>query len=201
MGMTILLIDRGGFGPRSILTTLLLLLALTAAAICQAQTQAQEILTTNRTTEIRSEPSDTATSLQSLPAQAKVQLIERKGAWSRVKADTADAKTGWVRMMHLRGSVIVEEAPQQTKSGGLLSGFNRLLGGNSQGNQRAQSATLGIRGLSPEELKTANPDAQQLAMMKSFAASKPDAERFAKEVPLKAVDVQDPAESNRGARR
>ena len=173
------------------LAGLVLMVSATAA-------RAQDTLTTNRATDVRAQPDDSAPSLQSLTAQSKVQLLERKGAWSRVKTDT---HTGWVRMMHLRGGVTIEEAPQPTKSGGFLTGFNRLLGGSQPANQRAQSATLGVRGLSPEDLQTATPNPQQLAALKSFAANKPEAERFAKEVPLNKVDVADPADSARGGRR
>ncbi|MEI6737373.1 MAG: SH3 domain-containing protein [Pseudomonadota bacterium] len=161
---------------------------------------AQEIQTTNRATDVRAQPDESAPLLQALSAQTKVQLIERKGAWSRVKTDS---HTGWVRMMHLRGGVILEEQPQAgaKSGGGFMSGFNKFLGGNQQSNQRAQSATLGVRGLSPDELQTATPNPQQLAAMKSFSANKPDAERFAKEVPLTKTDVPDPADSGRGGRR
>ncbi len=163
------------------------------------QLQAQEPLTTNRTTELRAQPDDSASALQTLPAQSKVQLLERKGAWSRVKTES---QTGWVRMMHLRGGVVLEEPSQSGSSGGgFLSGVNRLLGGSKQANPRAQSATLGVRGLSPEELQTATPNPQQLAALKSFAANKSEAERFAKEVPLTKTDAPDPAESGRGGRR
>ncbi len=162
------------------------------------QLQAQELLTTNRPTELRAQPDDNASSLQSLAAQAKVQLMERKGAWSRVKTES---QTGWVRMMHLRGGAILEESPTSSSGGGFLSGFNKLLGGNKQTNTRAQSATLGVRGLSPEELQTATPNPQQLAALKSFAANKSEAERFAKEVPLNKTDASDPADAGRGGRR
>lgn len=156
---------------------------------------AQEVLTTNRGTELRANPDDAAASLQSLASQSKVQLLERKGAWSRVKTDT---QTGWVRMMHLRGGVMLEESPPQSKSGGFLSGFNRMLGGSQQTNQRAQSATVGIRGLSPEELKAASPNPQALAAAKSFAASKSEAEQFAKAASLNAVKIDDPVAGGSG---
>lgn len=160
---------------------------------------AQEPFTTNRATEMRATPDDTGMVLETLPAQAKVQLLERKGAWSRVKTE---AQTGWVRMMHLRGGVTIgESAPASRSGGGFLSGFNRLLGGSQQTNQRAQSATLGIRGLSPEELQTASPNPQALAQMKSYSATKPDAEKFAKEATLARTDVADPGEPARGSRR
>ncbi len=187
-------------------------LALLACVVCVSTTTAQspapagnaaaapEIVTTNRATELRASPDDASALLQSLAAQTKVQLLERKGAWSKVKTDT---QTGWVRMMHLRGGVVIEEAAPAQKSGGggFLSSFNRFLGGSPQTNQRAQSATVGIRGLSPEELKTATPNAQALADMKSFASSKPDAEKFAKDAKLARADVADPLEQPKGGRR
>ena len=182
-----------------IVSAVIAVLALTGVA--GAFAQAQESVTTNRATELRANPDDSATSLASLPPQSKVQVIERKGAWSKVKTDT---QSGWVRMMHLRGGVTLEEAPQsgsKSNSGGFLAGFNRLLGGNQQTNQRAQSATVGIRGLSAEELKTASPNPQALAEMKSFVCNKPDAEKFAKEVNLAKVEVADPGEAPRGGRR
>ncbi len=181
-----------GFIKRSIF---IISVAVTSIQLTQLS-YAQEILTTNRATDIRAEPSDSAASLQSLNAQTKVTLVQRKGAWTKVKTET---QTGWVKMMHLRGAVSVEET-SQTKSGGFLSGVNRFLGGNQGSSPRAQSATLGIRGLSPEELKTASPDAKQLAAMNANAASKPDAERFAKEVPLTKTNVADPIDAERGSR-
>ncbi len=157
---------------------------------------AQEPLTTNRATEMRSQPDDSASSLQSLSPQTKVQLVERKGAWSRVKTDS---QTGWVRMMHLRGGITLDEPATTTgSSGGFLSGANRFFGGNKQGNMRAQSATLGVRGLSPEELKSASPNPQALATAKSFASTKADAEQFAKAANLSSAKVNDPGVAGTG---
>jgi len=172
-----------------------------ALALTGFTAYAQESVTTNRATELRANPDDSALSLQSLAPQAKVQVIERKGAWSKVKTET---QTGWVRMMHLRGGVTIEEAPQsgsRSSGGGFLAGFNRMLGGNQQTNRRAQSATVGIRGLSAEELKTASPNPRALAEMKSFVCNQSDAEKFAKDVNLAKVDVADPGEAARGGRR
>lgn len=102
---------------------------------------------------------------------------------------TAPKEIGWVRMMHLRGGVVVVEA-QASSGGGFMSGFGRLFGGgSSRGSTQAQSATVGIRGLSPEELKTASPDAAALAKMNSYKSDKPEAERYAKEAKLAQANV------------
>jgi hypothetical protein len=171
-----------------------------ASGVC-ASTSAQEVVNTNRATDMRAAPDDAAAVVQMLPPQSKLQVLERRGAWTRVKGAAADAPSGWVRMMHLRGEVAVEQSAPPS-SGGFLGGVNRLLGGSKQTNTRAQSATLGIRGLSPEELQAAQPNPQALAKTKSFAATKPDAEQFAKEASLAKADVPElGVEPTRGARR
>ena len=102
---------------------------------------------------------------------------------------TPPKETGWVRMMHLRGGVVVVEA-QASSGSGFMSGFGKIFGGgSSRGSTQAQSATVGIRGLSPEELKTASPDAAALAKMNSYKSDKPEAERYAKEAKLAQANV------------
>ena len=123
---------------------------------------AQEPLMTNRTTELRAAPDDTATVVKLLAEKAPVQLQERKGAWSRVKSAN---DTGWVRMMHLRGGATIT-SDQQTSGGGWLASMNRLLSGSdSRTNQRAQSATVGIRGFSKDDLAKAELNPAEFAKL------------------------------------
>ena len=56
---------------------------------------------------------------------------------------------------------------------------------------------MGVRGLSPEELKNASPDGEALKRMHSYAADKGAAERFAREGKLADVKV----DYNEGARK
>jgi hypothetical protein len=150
---------------------------------------AQEIVLTNRQTDLRATPDDGAPSLKSLAPQTSVKVVERKGPWTRVQLDM---QLGWVRMMHLRGGVIVGDnpSPAATSTGtSWMAGLNRLVGGPTKQDQRAQSATLGVRGLSAEDLRSASPDAQALNQMKSFAVTKSDAERYAQEARLATVTV------------
>ena len=164
---------------------------------------AQEPLFTNRATEMRAAPDDAAKVVRALPEKSAVQQLQRKGAWTMVQFTTGTDKspvkeTGWVRMMHLRGGVVVV-APQSSSDGGFMSSFNRMLSGNSgRSSTQAQSATVGIRGLSPEELKTASPDAAALAKMNSYKSDKPEAERFAKEAKLAKADVPELNDAARG---
>ena len=185
------------------------LLFLTAATTTAATTTiatiapAQEPLFTNRATDLRASPDDAAKLVRALPAKSSVQQLERRGAWTRVQviegadnvtdkaaAKAAPKETGWVRMMHLRGGVVVVESQPASSGSGFMSGFNRLLsGGSGRSSTQAQSATVGIRGLSPDELKTASPDAAALAKMNSFKSDKPEAERYAKEAKLAQANV------------
>ena len=166
---------------------------------------AQEPLFTNRATEMRAAPDDAAKVVRALPEKSTVQQLQRKGAWTMVQFTTGTDKspvkeTGWVRMMHLRGGVVVVDSPSSSSSGGgFMSSFNRLLSGNSgRSSTQAQNATVGIRGLSPEELKTASPDAAALAKMNSYKSEKPEAERFAKEAKLAKADVPELNDAARG---
>ena len=182
------------------------LLFLTAATTTAATTTtiatiapAQEPLFTNRATDLRASPDDAAKLVRALPAKSSVLQLERRGAWTRVQViESADKtidkaatkETGWVRMMHLRGGVVVVESQAASSGSGFMSGFNRLLsGGSGRSSTQAQSATVGIRGLSPDELKTASPDAAALAKMNSFKSDKPEAERYAKEAKLAQANV------------
>ncbi len=141
-------------------------------------TSAQEPLTTNRATELRAGPEDSAAIVKQLAEKTPLQLQERKGAWSRVKSGN---DTGWVRMMHLRGGATVV-ADEKSSSSGWLTSFNRLLSGSESTrttNQRAQSATVGIRGFSKEDVASAELNPAELEKLKRYQATDADATSLA----------------------
>ena len=135
---------------------------------------------TNKATELRAAPDDTARVVQSLADKTAVTVLVRQGAWQQVRVGT---NTGWVRMMHLRGgsSVVAE---QQSTSGGYLAAFTRLLTGgadrtSNRSGQRAQSATVGIRGFSKEDVAAAELNPAELEKLKRFTPSDADGRRLA----------------------
>jgi hypothetical protein len=137
---------------------------------------AQDAVLTNRVTELRAAPDDGAAVIQSLREKTPVQVLKRQGPWNQAKVGT---NTGWVRMMHLRGgsSVVVE---QQSASGGFFSSFNRLLlGDRERGQQTKQSATLGIRGFSREDVERAELNPAELEKLKRYQASDVQARQLA----------------------
>ncbi len=142
---------------------------------------AQEPVTTNRMTELRAAPDETARVIRPLAEKTTVQTVQRRGAWTQVKVGP---DTGWVRMMHLRGGATVVEG-EKSSSGGFLSGFTRLLAGDSsRSTTRAQGATLGIRGFSKEDIAKAEFNPVEFEKLKRYQASAADAQRFAAQANL-----------------
>jgi hypothetical protein len=158
------------------LITLLLAFASLAAA-------AQEQAFTNRATELKDTASADAKTVVPLPENTSVKVLARQGAWTRVEAS---GKQGWVRVFHLRFPATVAAA--SSSAGGTFAGLGSALGfGRSE--KKTNLATTGIRGLSPEDLQNASPNAEALAKAHTYRADKPAAERFAREGKLNTVPV------------
>lgn len=161
---------------RFLLSTLLCALALPAAA--------QQAFT-NRTTELKDTGADGKT-LVTLPENTEVKVVQRAGGWTKVEAK---GQTGWVRVFNLRFPAVVSTSES---SGGALSGLSSLIGGRPR-TQQAGIQTVGVRGLSPEDLKNAAPNQEALAKAQSYRSDKPAAERFAREGKLASVNVDEGA--------
>ena len=167
----------------------ILLAALLLAAATFAG--AQESATTSRTTDLKDQGSADARTLASLPEGTAVKVTQRAGGWARVEAN---GKSGWVRVFHLRFAT-TSETTSSSGLGGMFSSLGSALGGR-QSTQKTTIATVGIRGLSPEDLKNATPDAEALKRVQSYRADRASAERFAREGKLNGSQV-DYAEGRR----
>lgn len=159
----------------------LLAVFLSFAASAWAQDQAF----TKRATDLKERGAADAKTVASLPDGTPVKVISRAGAWTQVDAD---GQKGWVNAFHLRFPVGVEKSG--SSGGGFLSGVTSALGGG-RSSEKTTIATTGIRGLSPEDLKSAAPDAEALAKAQSYRADKPAAERLAREGKLASVNVDE----------
>jgi hypothetical protein len=164
---------------------LFLLVFLGLAAPAWAQGQAF----TNRATDLKEQASAESRTVEKLPGNTEVKVVARGGGWTRVEAG---GKTGWVQVFHLRFPATTTTG----ESGGVLSGLSSAISGKPRSTQ-AGIQTVGVRGLSPEELKNASPDTEALKRMQSFAVDKAAAERFAREGKLADVQV----DYNEGARK
>jgi len=156
------------------------------AGISYAQGQAF----TNRATDLKEQASAESKTLGNLANNTEVKVLARGGGWTRVDAG---GKTGWVSAFHLR---FPASTTTESSGGGFLGGLSSAIGGKPRSTQ-AGIQTVGVRGLSPEELKNASPDGEALKRMNTYRADKPAAERFAREGKLTEANV----DYNEGGRR
>ena len=167
----------GAMTARLLLPLLVALLSLAGDAL------AQEPASTNRATELKERPAMDARTVAPLPADAPVKVLSRQGGWTQVEAG---AQRGWVRAFHLRFQSTVEAS----SGGGVGGSITSIFGfGSRDAPKTSKVATLGIRGLTPEDFKNASPDPAALRKMQSYRADKASAERFAREAKLAPVRV------------
>jgi hypothetical protein len=144
---------------------------------------AQDAASTNRATELRDRPAPDARVVASLAVDSPVKVLARQGGWTQVEAGT---QRGWVRAFHLRFQSTVESS----SGGGAGSGITSIFGfGSREAPKTSTVATLGIRGLTPEDFKNASPDQAALRKLQSYRSDKAGAERFAREAKLAPVAV------------
>jgi hypothetical protein len=123
---------------------------------------------TTRPTELKEQPFIDARTLTTLPASSALGVIERQGGWLRV---TAAGQQGWVRMLNVRtGSADAAAGVDVQAVAGLATG--RAGSGNIV-------ATSGIRGLDAQQLRSAEPDLEQLERLESSGSSRREAEQYA----------------------
>jgi hypothetical protein len=144
---------------------------------------AAESVVIDRDSPLLATPASDAAVVAQLTQGTAGELIARKGAWINLK--TA-AGTGWVMSFNVRFGG--GQAAGGSGSGG--GGLPSFLGGRKP----TTTATIGIRGLEAEDLKSARMDAQQLQLLDSFAASKRQAEEAAQATGLNPsrVDYYNP---------
>ena len=132
-----------------------------------------------RTTELKQSPASDAATVATLAETTKVDALERKGGWTRVR--TEGGAEGWVRMLALRYA-----GTGEAKQGD--AGISQILNVARTGTSGAQ-VTTGVRGLDAEQLANAKPNAAELKKMERYAASRDSAEGFAAKGKLSAQQV------------
>jgi len=166
-------------------TFALALLLSTWVAMAHAQS---DVLLIKRPAELRQAPGENTPSLAALALQTPVtRLPARQGAWIQVKTTTG--VTGWVHMFDV-GTSSAPSAPANAATGalrGLSNFFNR---GSAQPTNTATS-TVGIRGLTGEDIANAQPNLSALAQVEGLRQDASQARRFAADSAL-AARVIDP---------
>lgn len=162
-------------------------LLLPALAITQAHAQSEALLI-KRPTELREAPAETARSLAPLAVQTAItRLPARQGAWIQVR--TAAGTTGWVHMFDV-GTTAAPAASSNIATGalrGLSNFFNR---GSAQSANTTATSTVGIRGLTGEDIANAQPNLSALTQVEGLRQDATQARRFAAGAQLTARTVE-----------
>jgi hypothetical protein len=127
-----------------------------------------------KTDDIKAEPFRDAKAVGALASGDKVEILSKDGGWLKVKSQKGN---GWVRMLSIRKT---GSGKATGNAGGLLA-----LASGRAGTGKVV-ATTGIRGLSEEELKSAQFNAGQLTLAESYGVSSVQAQQFAARGKLKA---------------
>lgn len=159
----------------------ILAFALSAFAVNLAHADSAHTI---RATELHAESQSDAATLASLPENTVLDVVQRRGAWSEVKAG---AQTGWVRMLDLRFDAKPGGATASSSTGNPLSGLTGLLASGRTANSGTD--TTGVRGMTEEDLNKAQANPAEFKKMQTYASDKSTAETFGKRAKLKQSNV------------
>jgi len=131
-----------------------------------------------------------------LAAGTRVAMFTRDGGWQKIFSEKP-ALTGWVRVYQVRAGNYAAPVvtTEQQDSRGFLSGlasFSRKASGFFTRDAKATSsgtATIGVRGLSETDIKSAKPDFDELDKMDQYASKTQRMGRFSAQGGLKASEV------------
>ena len=126
----------------------------------------------------------------------RVAIFSRKGGWNEIFSEQQGI-IGWVRVYQVRQGDFsgTTAAPKQADSRGFLAGlasFSRKASGFFSQDSSATSsgtATIGVRGLSEAEIKSAQADFEELQKMKGYASNAQRMPVFTAKGELQAVGI------------
>jgi uncharacterized protein YraI len=163
--------------------------ALTIAALlalASASSWSQEAMLTKRPTSLRDAPGTTAATLATLPAQsALTRLPARQGPWVQVR--TAAGLSGWVHLFDVASAT--EQGTVASTATGALRGLTNFFNRGNTAAPTSPTATVGIRGLSAEDLSSAQPNMAALAQAEAQRQNANQARKFAADAALRAQTV------------
>jgi len=187
---------------------------LCAGIVCAADELPIERGVTIRPAPVLDFPDRSGKPLGTLPANAAVDVYERRRLWLRVRPPAgAVGPAGWLPLTELRLGGMAQPqpgAPPVQSTGGVFSAFSRSVSGLLAGFHARQSgyagsnATIGIRGLTGGELTAAAPNYQAYAEIERYTVMPAQAQAFAFAgglVPQRIMYVTAPPTAAPGAAR
>lgn len=138
---------------------------------------AGEAGTVIKSSDLKAKPFNDASNIRVLEASSSVEIISRQGAWMQVKAGKG---SGWVRMFNIR----TEASTQSSDSG--MDKLGKMYKTGSSGS----AVTTGVKGLSAEDLKLAQPNQAELQKMNNYRSNNSDTRQFAQQGKLNPQHVE-----------
>jgi hypothetical protein len=130
-----------------------------------------------RNDKLYSQPSSASSVKATVTKGASVDILAKQGGWLRV---TAGKSTGWIRLLSVRAGV--------GGAGGV--GLGDVVGAaTTKSDSSRVVAVAGLRGLNDEDLKQAKFNADELARLEAQSVPPAQAQSFAKQAGLAAVNV------------
>jgi hypothetical protein len=140
-----------------------------------------------RTARVFQEANAASASVGQITAGSRVSIFSRSGGWKEIYSEEKSI-LGWIRSYQVREGNFTQapEAKTEPDSRGVLSGlasFSRKASsffnfGGGDGRTSSGTATLGVRGLSEQQIKSAEPDAEELQHMQGYASDAKRVSRF-----------------------
>jgi hypothetical protein len=163
----------------------------------QLAAQASETGVIVRLSPVYAEASTVSTRIGRINAGTSVSVFERNGGWKQIYSEEK-AILGWVRSFQVRQSALVPTAKIESEpdSRGFLAGlatFSRKASGFFKSDSNSTSsttATIGIRGLSADQIKAAKPDFAELARLQQFTSNSQRQTAFTRQGGLRARSVK-----------
>lgn len=148
-----------------------------------------------RNTHIRKSPAFGSKKVLPVSRGGKLEYVKRKGGWVQVKSGNTK---GWMRSYEVRRSQLNISTAKGTQKQGLantIQGLSRstssLFGSKaSQSTQKSVVATLGVRGLSEDELNKAKPDYKTLDSLQAYQANVAQSQQLAKQAALQPIRIK-----------
>ena len=146
---------------------------------------------------VHADASSVSARIGQIPAGSTVSIFSRKGGWKEIFSEEK-AIIGWVRSYQVREGISAPTATIETKadSRGFLSGlasFSRKASGffsSDASSTSSGTATIGIRGLSESEIKSAVADFEELEKMKGFGSNPARMADFSRQGKLRSQNVK-----------
>lgn len=149
-----------------------------------------EAAVTKRAAQLREAPAGDARALAALPAQSPLtRLGERQGPWVRVRTEAG--ATGWLHLFDVGPYASASASTGGGLASGALRGITSLFskGGPSTATS-VPTSTIGVRGLSAEDLAQAQPNPAAVARMETLRQTEGQARAFAKAAALRRAEVE-----------